>query len=319
MAELRVASLERAGERGFTLLCRDGAGAPLARCTVLAVDDACVRVVLCRCDDAAADAPLPPPRTPAVLPGLGRVTASVVATSDAVELRTAALTLRATLSPSLSLQWARAEAHGGAVFAQDRASRAYALGRGTPHAAHAARRGEDDAFYGLGDKTGALDLAGRRLRTLMTDALGREPECVCAVAPRWNKGASNAPYRTAGGATRAISTGPLWWCARAASAPSAAARRGRVTGRRRRRRTGRATACTMTRPAPLTLTWAASAATTTGAPYRAHSTRAVVVRRPTAHRSDSAVRCVHAARIAASRLAKARLITISSSAPRCLR
>ena len=181
MAELRVASLERSGERGFTLLCRDGAGAPLARCTVLAVDDACVRVSLRRCEDAHADAPLPPPRTPAVLPGLGRVTASVATCDDGVELRTAALTLRATLSPSLSLRWARAEAHGGAVFAQDRASRAYALGRGTPHAAHAARRGEDDAFYGLGDKTGPLDLAGRRLRTLMTDALGRDAACVCAA------------------------------------------------------------------------------------------------------------------------------------------
>ena len=176
MAELRAASLERAGERGFTLLCRDGGNAPLARCTVIAVDDACVRVVLRRCDDAAADAPLPPPRTPAVLPGLGHVAATVTSFAAVVELHTAALTLRATLSPSLSLSWARADAHGGAVFAQDRASRAYALGRGTPLASHAARRGDDDAFFGLGDKSGPLDLAGRRVRTLMSDALGRNAE-----------------------------------------------------------------------------------------------------------------------------------------------
>jgi hypothetical protein len=182
MAELRAASLESAGERGFTLLCRDGAGAALARCTVVAVDDACVRVVLRRCDAADSSAPVPPPRTPAVLPGLGQAAVRVTSSDNFVELRTAALTLRATLSPSLSLRWARAD---GAVFAQDRASRAYALGRGTPHAAHAARRGEDDAFFGLGDKTGPLNLAGRRLRTVMTDALGREPEC---VAPTWAMG-----------------------------------------------------------------------------------------------------------------------------------
>ena len=41
---------------------------------------------------------------------------------------------------------------------------------------HAFARGEGDRFYGLGDKTGRLDLHGRRLRTAMMDSLGFDPE-----------------------------------------------------------------------------------------------------------------------------------------------
>ncbi len=70
------------------------------------------------------------------------------------------------------ITWALAD---GRVFAADRAAQPYRFG---PHGAlsHAMARHQGDRNYGLGDKTGPLDLAGRRLRIAMTDALGFDPE-----------------------------------------------------------------------------------------------------------------------------------------------
>jgi hypothetical protein len=46
-----------------------------------------------------------------------------------------------------------------------------------PALRHFMARHERDFFFGLGDKTGGLNLAGRRLRTDMMDALGYDPRC----------------------------------------------------------------------------------------------------------------------------------------------
>jgi alpha-glucosidase len=205
MATLRAATVARVDARGFVLRVAVGAdtgeeavssaSSSHTWCCVNALDAHTVRV--CFTDGAAPPSAPPPPRTPAVLRDAFAdcFSVDVASTDDGVTLRTAdaagapTLTLVVALgAPSLCLSWARGD--DGSVFAQDRVSRAYALGRSSSTGCfHACRRAPDDAFFGLGDKTGPLNLAGRRLRTHMTDALGRDPECVsplrcvCAFGP----------------------------------------------------------------------------------------------------------------------------------------
>ena len=71
------------------------------------------------------------------------------------------------------MDWALAD---GTIFARDRETQPYFLGQTTHAFRHAMARGPADRHYGLGDKTGPLDLTGRRLRCAMRDALGFDPE-----------------------------------------------------------------------------------------------------------------------------------------------
>ncbi len=88
----------------------------------------------------------------------------------AIVITTKALRLRIALAP-FALSWALPD---GRVFARERATHATSLGAKAIR--HAFARDERDRFYGLGDKTGRLDLHGRRLRTAMRDSLGFDPE-----------------------------------------------------------------------------------------------------------------------------------------------
>jgi len=89
---------------------------------------------------------------------------------DSIVMATEAVSLTIALAP-FALTWALPD---GRVFARERAAHATAFGRSGMR--HAFARGERDRFYGLGDKTGKLDLHGRRLRTAMMDSLGFDPE-----------------------------------------------------------------------------------------------------------------------------------------------
>jgi hypothetical protein len=71
----------------------------------------------------------------------------------------------------------------GAELAADRASCAYGFGQRSGAVLHAMARAPGDAYFGLGDKTGGLDLHGRRLRTVMTDAMGYDPQCARRPQP----------------------------------------------------------------------------------------------------------------------------------------
>jgi alpha-glucosidase len=89
---------------------------------------------------------------------------------DAIVLSTTAMRVTIALAPFV-LTWALPD---GRVFARERAVHATSLGaRGLRHTF---ARNERDRFYGLGDKTGALNLHGRRMRTDMRDSLGFDPE-----------------------------------------------------------------------------------------------------------------------------------------------
>jgi alpha-glucosidase len=87
-----------------------------------------------------------------------------------IRLSTEAMSVTIVLSP-LAFTWALRD---GTVFAQDRPSAAVSFGaRGLRHAF---ARHIDDRYHGLGDKTGPINLHGRRLRTTMLDSLGYDPE-----------------------------------------------------------------------------------------------------------------------------------------------
>eukprot|EP00850_Spirogloea_muscicola_P023925 SM000407S15252 [mRNA] locus=s407:28755:33119:- [translate_table: standard] len=85
-----------------------------------------------------------------------------------IRLSTAQLTLSVSLHP-FAMEWSAAD---GTVFASDRPADAYKFSKRSQAVRHCMRRDERDFYCGLGDKTGPVNLHGRRLRTSMTDALG---------------------------------------------------------------------------------------------------------------------------------------------------
>ena len=89
---------------------------------------------------------------------------------DTIVLATKAMRVMIALDP-FTLTWALPD---GRIFARERPAHATSLGAKAIR--HAFARGPRDRCYGLGDKTGALDLSGRRLRTTMKDSLGFDPE-----------------------------------------------------------------------------------------------------------------------------------------------
>ena len=87
-------------------------------------------------------------------------------------LATEALRLAITFD-GFRMDWALPD---GTMFARDRETQPYFLGQRTHAFRHAMARSAGDRHYGLGDKTGPLDLTGRRLRCAMRDSLGFDPE-----------------------------------------------------------------------------------------------------------------------------------------------
>ena len=176
MKPLRRACLVEQGERGVRLECGDGV---VCRISFLAPDLS--RVLYLRGDRPVA------PRTwmvpaygsaDAPWEGRDRLDESAwpkcelrqTANADGIVIATEGMSLTITLAP-FALSWALPD---GRAFARERAAHATSFGKSGVR--HAFARGNGDRFYGLGDKTGKLDLHGRRLRTAMLDSLGFDPE-----------------------------------------------------------------------------------------------------------------------------------------------
>src|SRR5271168_2572583 len=174
---LRARLLSRRS-RGFTLACDDDA---TIRVTALQPD--LVRVTLLRGGEVRQ------PRTWSVpacgesdTPWAGRarlddkswpaVPVELTATEAELSLATQAMRLTVRLDP-LRMDWALSD---GATFASDREIQPYFLGQKTHAFRHAMARRPGDHYYGAGDKTGPLDLSGRRLRCAMRDSLGYDPQ-----------------------------------------------------------------------------------------------------------------------------------------------
>ncbi|HWK46978.1 MAG TPA: TIM-barrel domain-containing protein [Stellaceae bacterium] len=175
MKPIRHAVLASTTDRGVVLDCGDG-----ITCRIAVLLDDLVRVVFLR------DGSIRQKRT-WMVPGYGapdvpwegrdrlddsswpRAAHRLVEETGALRIVTGALTLHIRLAP-LALTWALPD---GRVFARDRDSHPYLFGERLRH--HHARDAAD-RYHGLGDKTGPLDLHGRRLRTTMLDSLGYDPE-----------------------------------------------------------------------------------------------------------------------------------------------
>jgi alpha-glucosidase len=103
--------------------------------------------------------------------GFSRPAAKVKQDENCVTVATEKLTLSLQKNP-LVLRWSGAD---GAIFASDRPTSAYFSSERTGCIRHYFERHRGERYYGLGDKTGHLNLHGRRLRTMGLDALGYDP------------------------------------------------------------------------------------------------------------------------------------------------
>lgn len=120
---------------------------------------------------------------------------TITASPARIRLATPALVAVVHLSP-LRLEWALPD---GRIFASDRGAQPYMRGERNARVRHAMTRHARDRYYGLGDKTGPLNLHGRRLRTKMTDALGFDPVSGDPLYKHWpfvlvREGAYGIPY-----------------------------------------------------------------------------------------------------------------------------
>ena len=93
------------------------------------------------------------------------VATEIAASPTHVVLATKALSLSIALD-GFRMDWSLPD---GRIFARDRETQPYFLGQRTHAFKHAMARAPGDRHYGLGDKTGPLDLTGRRLRSAMRD------------------------------------------------------------------------------------------------------------------------------------------------------
>ncbi len=106
------------------------------------------------------------------LSGFAMPPVTITANNPRVTISTGALSVCVSPTP-LTLHWQDA---AGNTLASDRATSAYFASERTGAARHYLQRHRAERYYGLGDKTGPLDLHGRRLRTLALDSLGYDPQ-----------------------------------------------------------------------------------------------------------------------------------------------
>jgi len=115
------------------------------------------------------------------------ITATVSQDGDALVLAGSHLRARIALDP-FAVTWQQLDAHGQWRFCCGDRDESYAYGvsdrSGTLH--HWQRRDPaDERYFGLGDKTGPIDLAGRRLRTRALDALGYDAKTGDPLYKHW--------------------------------------------------------------------------------------------------------------------------------------
>jgi alpha-glucosidase len=99
---------------------------------------------------------------------------------DVVGITIGNLALDVTLAP-FGIAWS----YDGRRFASDRPTYSYQWSEKRGVIRHYMSRAAGDRYYGLGDKTGRLDLHGRRLRTLAVDALGYDGETSDPLYKHW--------------------------------------------------------------------------------------------------------------------------------------
>ena len=104
-------------------------------------------------------------------------------------LRTDVLSLTLRTQP-LAITWTDSQ---NRLLARDRNTSAYFASERTGAVRHYMERDRAERMYGLGDKTGPLNLHGRRLRTLALDALGYDPKSGDPLYKHWPFVLTRAP------------------------------------------------------------------------------------------------------------------------------
>ena len=123
------------------------------------------------------------------LSGFSCPAAQVQTQNGEITLTTAGLSLRLRPDP-LALHWQDAQ---GRPLLNDRETSAYFTSSRTGAVRHYLARDRGERYYGLGDKTGPLNLHGRRLRTLGLDALGYDPQSGDPLYKHWPFVMTRAP------------------------------------------------------------------------------------------------------------------------------
>ncbi len=108
-------------------------------------------------------------------------TPTVIVQPDGAQVRTDALQLALNLADG-ALQWRDA---AGRLFAADLPGRAYSYDRANRTVYHYQQRLPGERYFGFGEKSGALDKAGRRLRMVNLDALGYNAETGDPLYKHW--------------------------------------------------------------------------------------------------------------------------------------
>jgi alpha-glucosidase len=121
--------------------------------------------------------------------GFSRPGAQVMREAGQVTLRTTGLAVTVREDP-LTLSWRDGLGH---ALSGDRMTSSYFADRRTGALRHYLGRDRAERYYGLGDKTGALDLHGRRLRTLGLDSLGYDPQYGDPLYKHWPFVLTRAP------------------------------------------------------------------------------------------------------------------------------
>lgn len=94
---------------------------------------------------------------------------------EEMEIETPNVRLVVTLKPAFQLSW-YASANKDQPFAQDLAYRSYGYDKTTTNKWHYQKKLQDTLYYGLGERTGSLDLSGRRFELERLDCMGYDAE-----------------------------------------------------------------------------------------------------------------------------------------------
>ena len=108
----------------------------------------------------------------------------VTSTDSSLAISNAKLRAKINLDP-FAITWEQFDGSAWLACCADRASYAYAAGTKSGAITHWQARDAHDQYFGMGDKTGPLNKAGRRLRTRQLDALGYNGETSDPLYKHW--------------------------------------------------------------------------------------------------------------------------------------
>ncbi|KAI8637059.1 glycosyl hydrolases family 31-domain-containing protein [Parasitella parasitica] len=95
---------------------------------------------------------------------------------EEMEIETASIRLVVMLKPAFQLSWYASSSKENLPFAQDLAYRSYVYDKTNANKWHYQKRFQDTLYYGLGERSGSLDLAGRRFELERLDCMGYDAE-----------------------------------------------------------------------------------------------------------------------------------------------